>query len=283
MTSIRNALNNAATTLDSFNGAMFESELLLAHLLKKSRTWLHTWPERALSEAELNAFKALVERRLKGEPSAYITGEREFWSLSLHVTPDTLIPRPESELLVELALAHIPPGQPCNIADLGTGSGAIALAIASERPQSHIVAVDSSAAALTVAEGNRIRHALSNVTLIQGDWLTPLNGDSFRVIVSNPPYIREDDRHLNQGDLPFEPRSALVAMENGLHDIRRIIASSRERLGIDGWLLIEHGYDQSLDVVQLFKAHGYHNITPHQDLSGQPRVVAGQHHSTDHK
>ncbi len=281
MTSIRNALNNAATTLVSFDGAMFESELLLAHLLKKSRTWLHTWPERELSKAELHAFKVLVERRLKGEPSAYITGEREFWSLSLHVTADTLIPRPESELLVELALAHIPHDQPCNIADLGTGSGAIALAIASERPQSHIVAVDLSAAALTVAEGNRNRHALSNVTLIQGDWLTPLNRDSFRVIVSNPPYICEDDRHLNQGDLPFEPRSALVAMENGLRDIRRIITSSRERLDIDGWLLIEHGYDQSLDVMQLFKAHGYHNITTHQDLSGQPRVVAGQHHPTD--
>lgn len=279
MTSIRDTLNHAATQLATrHESAMFESELLLAHALENNRTYLHTWPERELSEAQLASFNCLVERRLQGEPSAYITGEREFWSLSLEVTPDTLIPRPETELLVELALEQIPTDRRCNIADLGTGSGAIALALATERPRSDIHAVDFSADALAVAERNRSRHALNNVTLHCGSWLAPLTEQRLQVIVSNPPYIREDDRHLNEGDLPFEPRSALVAMDNGLDDIRTIIDHSRAQLTDDGWLLIEHGYDQSNDVSQLFEQHGYHNIRAHHDLSGQPRVVAGQYH-----
>ena len=278
MTSIRNALNNATATLATHHeGAMFESEILLAYVLEKSRTYLHTWPERDLNEAQLSAFNELIERRLKGEPSAYITGEREFWSLSLEVTPDTLIPRPETELLVELALEHIPLNEVCYVADLGTGSGAIALAIASERPLSQIVAADFSTDALTVAERNRKKHSLNNVTFFQGDWLAPLSEKTFQVIASNPPYIREDDSHLDEGDLPFEPRSALVAINNGLDDIRKIIANSRARLDSDGWLLIEHGYDQASDVTQLFEQHGYYNITTHRDLSGQPRVVAAQY------
>ena len=278
MTSIRDTLNHAATHLATrHESAMFESELLLAHALEKNRTYLHTWPERELSEAQLTRFTHLIERRLQGEPAAYITGEREFWSLPLEVTPDTLIPRPETELLVELALEQIPADQRFNIADLGTGSGAIALALASERPLSDIHAVDFSADALAVAERNRSRHALNNVTLHCGSWLAPLTEQRLQVIVSNPPYIREDDRHLNEGDLPFEPRSALVAMDKGLDDIRTIIDHSRAQLTDDGWLLIEHGYDQSNDVAQLFEQHGYHNITPHHDLSGQPRVVVGQY------
>jgi len=278
MTSIREALKDAASLLvNQHDNAMFEAEVLLAHTLEKNRTYLHTWPERALSETELATFKQLVTRRCKGEPSAYITGEQEFWSLSLKVTPATLIPRPETELLVELALEHIPADTTCHIADLGTGSGAIALALASERPQSKIVAVDFSADALAVAEHNRAQHSLNNLTLMQGDWLAPLTEQTFQVIVSNPPYIREDDRHLNEGDLPFEPRSALVAIDNGLDDIRIIIDHSRAQLTDDGWLLIEHGYDQSDDVAQLFEQHGYHNITAHHDLSKQPRVVCAQY------
>lgn len=259
---------------------MLESEILLAYTLEKTRTWLYTWPERELTAAQLTRFNALIERRLQGEPSAYITGEREFWSLPLEVTPDTLIPRPETELLVELTLEHIPLDAPCNIADLGTGSGAIALALASERPRSHVFAVDFSAGALAIAARNRARHALNNVTLCCGDWFEPLAEQTFQVIVCNPPYIRENDTHLNQGDLPFEPRSALVATDNGLDDIRTIIADSRARLATNGWLLIEHGYDQSVDVTQLFAQHGYHNVTAHHDLSGQPRVVSGQCPST---
>ncbi len=281
MTTICNALNTAATTLAArHDAAMLESEILLAYTLEKTRTWLYTWPERELTATQLTRFNALVERRLQGEPSAYITGEREFWSLPLEVTPDTLIPRPETELLIELALELIPQDAPCNIADLGTGSGAIALALASERPCSHVCAVDASADALAVAARNRARHALNNVTLCCGDWLDPLSEQTFQMIVSNPPYIREDDAHLDQGDLPFEPRSALVATDNGLDDIRRIIADSRARLVANGWLLIEHGYDQSIDVTQLFSQHGYHNVTAHRDLSGQPRVVSGQSPST---
>ncbi len=277
MSSIRSALNHAATILATrHEGAMFESEILLAHVLKKTRTWLHTWPERELTTTQLTRFNALVERRLQGEPSAYITGEREFWSLPLEVTPDTLIPRPDTELLVELTLEHIPLDEPFNIADLGTGTGAIALALASERPRSHVFAVDFSEDALAVAARNRTRHTLNNVTLCCGDWLVPLANQTFQVIVSNPPYIREDDAHLNQGGLPFEPRSALVATDNGLDDIRKIVADSRARLVANGWLLIEHGYDQSIDVTQLFAQHGYHNVTAHHDLNGQPRVVSGQ-------
>ncbi len=280
MSSIRNALNHAAITLATrHKGAMLESEVLLAYALEKSRTWLHTWPERELTKAQLARFNALVERRLQGEPSAYITGEREFWSLSLEVTPDTLIPRPDTELLVELALEHIPRDEVFNIADLGTGTGAIALAIATERPRSHIFAVDYSADALAVAERNRTRHGLDNVTLRRGDWLTPLNELTFQVIVSNPPYIREDDSHLNQGDLPFEPRRALVAADNGLEDIRKIVADSRAQLAPNGSLLIEHGFDQAAAVTQLFKEHDYTNVTAHRDLSGQPRVVSGQYNS----
>ncbi len=280
MSSIRNALNHAAITLATrHKDAMLESEVLLAYALEKSRTWLHTWPERELTKAQLARFNALVERRLQGEPSAYITGEREFWSLSLEVTPDTLIPRPDTELLVALALEHIPMDEVFNIADLGTGTGAIALAIATERPRSHIFAVDYSADALAVAERNRTRHGLDNVTLRRGDWLTPLNELTFQVIVSNPPYIREDDSHLNQGDLPFEPRRALVAADNGLEDIRKIVADSRAQLAPNGSLLIEHGFDQAAAVTQLFKEHDYTNVTAHRDLSGQPRVVSGQYNS----
>ncbi|MBL1261291.1 MAG: peptide chain release factor N(5)-glutamine methyltransferase [Thiotrichaceae bacterium] len=280
MTSIRDALNHAATTLATrHDGAMFEGEILLAHALEKTRTYLHTWPERALNEAQLTTFNRLVERRCNGEPSAYITGEQEFWSLSLAVTPDTLIPRPETELLVELALEHIPSDERYKIADLGTGSGAIALALASERPGSQIIAVDFSADALTVAECNREKHSLNNVTFMQGDWLAPLNELIFDVIVSNPPYVREDDIHLEQDGLPFEPRSALVASDNGLDDIQRIVVDSRARLTDSGWLLIEHGYDQGADVSEIFEQHGYHNITGHRDLSDQPRVVTAQYNA----
>jgi len=280
MTSIRDALTHAATTLATrHEAAMLEGEILLAHALAKSRTYLHTWPERTLNETELATFNQLVERRCDGEPSAYITGEQEFWSLSLEVTPDTLIPRPETELLVELALEKIPTDEHYNIADLGTGSGAIALAIASERPRSQMYAVDFSAEALAVAERNRDKHSLNNITLLHGDWLTPLSELTFDLIISNPPYIRENDSHLEQGDLPFEPRSALVATNNGLDDIQRIVSDSKARLTNGGWLLIEHGYDQATDVSEIFKQHGYHNITTHRDLGGQPRVVAAQYNS----
>jgi len=282
MTSIRDALNLAATSLATHHdGAMFEGEVLLANTLEKTRTYLHTWPEHDLTEAQLTTFNQLVKRRCNGEPSAYITGEQEFWSLSLKVTPATLIPRPETELLVELALEHIPADKPCHVADLGTGSGAIALAIASERALCQMAAVDFSADALAVAERNREQHSLSNVTLMKGDWLAPLSELTFNVIVSNPPYIREDDSHLEQGDLPFEPRSALVATDNGLDDIQRIAADSRARLANGGWLLIEHGYDQATDVTLIFEQHGYRNITAHRDLSGQPRVVSAQYNVTE--
>lgn len=276
MTTIRTALNDAAHQLANFDNAKLECELLLCHLLQKSRTWLHTWPEHELSDDQLVTFHALIERRRQGEPSAYITGEREFWSLPLEVTPDTLIPRPETELLVELTLKHIPTKERRTIVDLGTGSGAIVLALASERPAAQFFAIDASAEALTVAERNRKRHNLINVTLHRGDWFEPVVELVFDVIVSNPPYVREHDPHLDEGDLPFEPRSALVADGDGLNDIRHIVSASGDRLKPDGWLLIEHGYDQADAVVAIFEQYGFCNVTSHRDLAGQPRVVSGQ-------
>lgn len=278
MTTIRNALTQASSQLNHrCDNAMLECEILLAYVLKKSRTYLLTWPERELTAAQHTDFSTLIRRRKKGEPSAYITGEREFWSLSLEVTPDTLIPRAETELLVELALEQIPADESLNVADLGTGSGAIALALASERPNSQIFAVDFSASALSVAERNRARHHIKNVTLREGSWLEAVSDVCFDVIISNPPYIQIDDPHLNRGDLPYEPRTALVADDNGLKDIHTIIENSRARLSQGGWLLIEHGFDQAKMVTQIFSQHGYHNITTHRDLSDQPRVVSGQY------
>lgn len=278
MSTIRNVLTAATTQLTThLSEAALESEILLAHALEKPRTWLYTWPEHELTSTQISRFNTFVARRLRGEPSAYITGEREFWSLSLEVTPDTLIPRPETELLVELALEHIPMDQVFNIADLGTGSGAIALALATERPRSTVFAVDFSVSALAVAKRNRARHSLDNMVIYQGDWLAPLAEHTFQVIVSNPPYIRENDPHLTTGELPFEPRCALVAVNNGLDDIRKIVTDSRARFTTNGWLLIEHGCDQAMDVTRLFEEHGYHNVTAHRDLSGQPRVISGQY------
>lgn len=277
MTTIRIALNDAANRLAKYDNAKLESEILLAHLLRKSRTWLHTWPERELNRELLTAFNTLIGRRLTGEPSAYITGEREFWSLTLEVTPDTLIPRAETELLVELALEHIPADRPCHVADLGTGCGAIALGLASERPDTVVAAVDRSTAALAVAMRNGKRLGLTNINFYHGSWFAPLAGKTFNIIVSNPPYVREDDPHLNTGDLPYEPRNALITSGDGLDAIREITAAAGGQLAPGGWLLVEHGYDQAAAVVAIFEQHNFHSVTSHHDLACQPRIVSGQH------
>ncbi|HXH04604.1 MAG TPA: peptide chain release factor N(5)-glutamine methyltransferase [Candidatus Competibacteraceae bacterium] len=258
------------------NSPRADAELLLAHALSKPRSFLRAWPEHTSAPAELATFRELLARRRAGEPVAYLLGEREFWSLPLAVTPATLIPRPETELLVELALARLPPERPLRVADLGTGSGAIALAIARERPYAQVVATDVAADTLAVAQHNAHRLRLTNVVWRQGSWCAPLAGERFDLIVSNPPYLAADDPHLTLGDLPFEPRRALVAGHDGLDAIRAIVAQAPSHLLPGGWLLLEHGYDQGERVLALLTAAGFVEVQGACDLAGIHRVSLGR-------
>ncbi|MEJ2591711.1 MAG: peptide chain release factor N(5)-glutamine methyltransferase [Candidatus Thiodiazotropha sp.] len=257
--------------------AELEAALLLCHLLRKPRSYLYAWPERRLSEAESESYRQLIERRLSGEPIAHITGEREFWSLPLQITPETLIPRPETELLVERALQLLQSTPKPRIADLGTGSGAIAIALASERPDAEIDAVERSQPALAVARDNACRLGYGNIRFLHGDWCEALPaGRRYDLILSNPPYIEADDAHLGQGDLPWEPASALVSGDDGLADIRQIAQQAWPRLTAGGWLLLEHGYRQAEAVSDILTEQGYQAIATHPDLAGQPRASEGR-------
>lgn len=273
MAEVRHALAEAAHAL----GDRLEAEVLLTHALGKPRSWLIAHAGDALDEAQLRAYDALVQRRRLGEPVAYLTGRRGFWSLELEVTPATLIPRPETELLVELALERLPKAQRARVADLGTGSGAIALAIARERPSAQVTATDASADALAVAQRNASSHRIANVAFAQGDWLAPLAQQRFDVIVSNPPYIEVHDPHLAQGDLRFEPASALASGEDGLDDIRRIVSQARRHLLPGGWLLLEHGWNQGEAVRTLLEGAGYADVFTAKDLEQRDRVSGGRH------
>ncbi len=270
---LQSAIDELALTHDN---ARLDAEVLLASALGQSRSYLRAWPERQLTEQQLLLFSGLIRRRLDGEPIAHILGRREFWSLELEVTPDTLIPRPETELLVEQTLALIPPDAALQIADLGTGSGAIALAIAHERPRCRITAVDRSKAALQVAERNAVRHKLPNIVLRHSYWFSELTARRFDIIVSNPPYIRADDPHLTQGDVRFEASSALVSGTDGLDDLRCIISAAPRHLQAGGWLLVEHGYDQGSAVRDLFAAACFTAIHSTRDLAGQERITCGR-------
>lgn len=252
-----------------------DAELLLARALERKRSHLLAWPERVPSAEEHAIFENLLNRRAAGEPIAHILGEREFWSMELSVTPDTLIPRPETEILVEAALEHIPADRPCRVLDMGTGTGAIALAIARERPFAEITATDRSAAALVIARRNAERHK-ADIRFLEGDWWSALDGETFDIAVSNPPYIREQDPHLSKGDVRFEPASALVAGADGLADIRKIILGAAKQLVPGGQLLLEHGYDQADETAALLAANGFTGIRCLRDLSGKDRVSIGQ-------
>lgn len=252
-----------------------DAELLLAHALGQSRSYLRTWPEREPDAAQCAAFAALLERRRAGEPVAYLLGRQGFWSLDLEVAPHTLIPRPDTELLVETALA-LGPGGPARVLDLGTGTGAIALALACERPAWQVLGVDRVSEAVQLAERNRARLGLGNVRFVESVWFSTLGGERFALIVGNPPYIAADDRHLNEGDVRFEPASALVAGEDGLDDIRRIVAEAPAHLEAGGWLLLEHGYDQAEAVRALFAARGFAVVESRRDLGGHQRITLGQ-------
>src|SRR6185437_14963070 len=253
-----------------------EAALLLRHLLGVSDAWLIAHSDDVADVAQAAAFRNLVECRARGEPVAYLTGTRGFHAIELHVEPGVLIPRPETEVLVDLALQRIPADADCNVADLGTGSGAIALAIARARPRAHVVATDISEAALGVARGNAARLRVPNVEFRQGDWYACLGDGHFDVIVSNPPYIAEGDPHLHEGDLRFEPAAALVSGADGLDAIRAIVRSAREHLRHGGWLLLEHGFDQGADVRDLLLDHGFAEVFTHNDLEGRERASVGR-------
>ncbi len=265
-----------ARLIGACDNAALEAEILLAHALRKSRTYLRTYAEQPIDSVTLVQLDALVKRRINGEPIAYITGHREFWSLDLVTNKDTLIPRPETETLVELALQKIPCEKSLHVADLGTGSGAIALAIASERPNCTLIATDVSEQALTIARKNATRLALTNIEFRQGNWFRPVNNEIFDIIVSNPPYIANNDTHLQKGDLRFEPLSALQSGHDGLNAIRHIIQNAKPYLLDGGWVLVEHGYHQRDQLIVLIKNNGYRNIAWHNDTQNQPRVILGQ-------
>lgn len=255
--------------------ARAEAELLLAHALGRSRSWLYAHPEARIDAAAAAAFERLLARRAAGEPVAYLLGRRGFWAFDLAVSPHTLIPRPETERLVELALERIPRTPGFAVADLGTGSGAIALAIAHERRQARVMAVDVSEGALEVARGNARALGLGQVEFRQGDWWAPLAGERFAVVVSNPPYIAEDDAHLRQGDLRHEPLKALASGRDGLDAISAIVRDAPEHLLPGGWLLLEHGLAQGEAVRGLLGACGFASVHTHRDLEGRDRVTIG--------
>ena len=254
-----------------------EASLLLGHVLGRDATWLIAHDDAPVPAQEAARFAELVARRVAGEPVAYLVGRRGFWTLDLAVTPDTLVPRPETELLVEQALARLDASRPLRVADLGTGSGAIALAIASERPRVSVVATDRSLAALEVARRNAASHGLdARVEFRAGDWFAPLAGERFDMVASNPPYIAEGDPHLEQGDLRHEPATALSSGADGLDAIRVIIADAPAHLVPGGWLLLEHGYDQGPAVRALLAAAGFEAVATAVDLEGRDRVGLGR-------
>ena len=273
---IRQATQHLAASSPS---PRLDAEVLLMHVTGLARTALITRAQELLLPENEARLHALLTRRAHGEPVAYLTGRREFWSLELNVTPAVLIPRPETELLVEQALARIPEDAEWTVADLGTGSGAIALAIAAERPRCRLIATDNSAAALAVARANAARLGIANVQFRHGEWLKPLAGMRLDVIVSNPPYVRANDPHLTQGDVRFEPESALVAGADGLDAIRRIAVDALSCLRPGGWLLLEHGYDQAKAVRALLEIHGYDAVASCRDTAGHERVTAGRTHN----
>ena len=263
---------------ETSENAALDAEVLLMSALDCNRSHLRAWPEKKLTPEQTHNYETLVERRREGWPVAYLTGEREFWSRSFKVAPGVLIPRPDTELLIELALAAIPVDQPADLLDLGTGSGIIAITLAAERPLTRVVAVDASPEALANARSNAESIGTANLSLLRGDWLAPLpSGDRFDLIVSNPPYIAEDDAHLLQGDLRHEPRMALSSGPDGLTALRLIIRDARNFLKPGGALLLEHGYDQADAVTELMNGSGYQQITHHRDLQGHRRATMARY------
>lgn len=265
----------ASQKLADSPSARFDAEILMAHVLESTRSFLYANPELELPQSRSEAFRKLIKQRALGQPVAYLTESSEFWSLPLKVSPAVLIPRPETELLVETALKKIPSGADWRLADLGTGSGAIALAIASERKKCEIHATDISKAALGIARENAGELGLGRVQFHHGSWTEPLRG-KFHLIVSNPPYVKAGDPHLTQGDLRFEPGEALTPGPDGLSAIREITRLARTMLVDGGWLMFEHGWDQGPTTRKILQDYGFTGIETLQDLQGHDRVTHGE-------
>jgi len=277
VSSISESIIWGATKLQPVSAsATLDTEVLLCWILHKERSYLRTWPEKILSTSQISAFKNLLNQRADGIPIAYLTGQREFWSREFKVTPEVLIPRPDTELLIETSLNLLSKIPAPKILDLGTGSGVIAITLALELPYVQILAVDKSTAALNIAQENANIHICNNIEFQISSWFQSIATQKFDLIVSNPPYIAATDPHLQTGDLRFEPQTALIAGTTGLDDIKEIVSNSAQYLTCNGWLLIEHGCTQKSAVQTLFQQYGYQNIQTYQDLSLLPRVTVGQ-------
>lgn len=275
MTDIQQALAQATEQLAaSSDTPLLDAEVLLCHCLDKPRSFLRAWPEKLLEAATYTTFSSLIAERQHGMPVAYLTGTREFWSREFQVTTEVLIPRPDTELLIELSLSLLPK-HPLNILDLGTGSGIIGITLAAERPDCRITACDVSPSALDVAESNARKLNIQNITFIHSNWLENINDKNFDLIISNPPYIDAEDPHLTRGDVRFEPKSALVSSQQGLSDIKHILQQSAIYLQKSGLVMLEHGYQQQNEVQAIFKKYKYQNISTHKDLAGHPRATVG--------
>lgn len=269
-------LTQAIARLSQSESPRRDAEILLGHVTGKARTYILAFGETALTAQQSAELETQLSRRARGEPVAHLVGQREFWSLPLFVSPVTLIPRPDTECLVEQALARLP-SAPCQILDLGTGTGAIALALASERPDCRVTAVDFIPDAVALAARNAAHLAMTNVSVLQSNWFSALEGQQFDMIVSNPPYIDEIDPHLEQGDVRFEPKTALVAADSGLADLAHIIREGRRFLASGGFMLLEHGWMQGAAVRDIFREAGYHNVATCRDYGGNERLTLGQY------
>jgi len=276
--SIQACLKSATQKLSNISdSAKLDAELILAHCLEKNKTYLHTWPEKELNETQLSQFNTLISKRMTDYPVAYILGVKPFWTFDLIITPDVLIPRPETELLVETALDKIKDIKQPKILDLGTGSGAIALALASERYDATVIAADNSAQALEVARKNSKELNLNHqVSFIKSNWFDQITKQDFDLIISNPPYIDPDDEHMN-GTIRFEPQQALTAPNKGMEDIEKIIKKSHSFLKKGGFLILEHGFDQAEKTARLLSNHGYLDIQSIKDLNNNWRLTFGKY------
>lgn len=275
--SYRDLLCDASKLLyDASETPRIDAEYLMQHVLQQSMAWLISYGDSPASADHTRAFYQLIEQRAKGVPVAYLMGYRDFWTLRLEVNEHVLIPRGDTEIIVEQALERIPPNAAQSIVDLGTGSGAIALSIAKERSTCSVVAIDKQHEALDVAKRNANANDIENVTFMQSDWFDALDDQQFHLIASNPPYIEPNDAHLQQGDLRFEPSTALIAQDQGLSDLKIIIEQARQHLHTEGWLLLEHGFQQAAAVEELLSSSGYQHCQLYADLNHLPRCTASQ-------
>ncbi|GAA0858270.1 peptide chain release factor N(5)-glutamine methyltransferase [Aliiglaciecola litoralis] len=270
--SIAQLLNWAYQQLDGGESPKLDARVLLSHCLQKNTTYLLTWPEKIPSPEQVNQFQQLVLQRQTGRPVAYLIGYRDFWTLQLEVSENTLIPRPETELMIELAL-QLPLPEQAKVLDLGTGTGAIALSLAKENPAWSVTAVDVVDEAVDLAKRNAKSNGIADVEFFQSDWFTQLGSTKFDLIVSNPPYVEANSEYLDEGDVRFEPKSALTSGVDGMDDIKHIVATAPTYLNKGGWLMIEHGFQQSELVAETFRHHHFSDILHHQDLNGALRIT----------